>query len=158
MRDVETRPRRNEWFIIAAIILVSLPLILGFFLLILSSFSEDMITNLSPSSFRPTIENWINVFQGKLAITGGIRQNILKITFNTLIVALGVSGIVTLISTLAEIPREKIDDAPSPHASCLSRGCVNCRGLPFLSLNISSRSFHGSVIFIFLRSSCKSGS
>jgi len=101
MRDVETRPRRNEWFIIAAIILVSLPLILGFFLLILSSFSEDMITNLSPSSFRPTIENWINVFQGKLAITGGIRQNILKITFNTLIVALGVSGIVTLISTLA---------------------------------------------------------
>jgi len=101
MRDVETRPRRNEWFIIVAIILVSLPLILGFLLLILSSFSEDMITNLSPNSFRPTIENWINVFQGKLAITGGIRQNILKITFNTLIVALGVSGIVTLISTLA---------------------------------------------------------
>ena len=101
MRDVETRPKRYEWLIIAVIIFASLPLILGFALLVLSSFSKDMITNLSLESFRPTIENWVNVFQGKLAITGGIRQNILKITFNTLVVALGVSGIVTLISTLA---------------------------------------------------------
>lgn len=101
MRDVETRPKRGEWIIIITILFASLPLILGFALLVISSFSKDMVTNLSLSSFRPTIENWINVFQGRLAITGGIRQNILKITLNTLVVALGVSGIVTLISTLA---------------------------------------------------------
>ncbi|USS41256.1 carbohydrate ABC transporter permease [Thermococcus aggregans] len=101
MKDVETRPKKGEWIIVSAILLASLPLILGFALLVISSFSKDMVTNLSPESFRLTLENWINVFQGKLAITGGIRQNILKITLNTLIVALGVSGIVTLVSTLA---------------------------------------------------------
>ncbi|HIP89740.1 MAG TPA: carbohydrate ABC transporter permease [Thermococcus paralvinellae] len=119
MKDVETRPRRYEWIVILAILLASLPLILGFSLLMLSSFSREMVTNLDLSSFHFTLENWINVFQGKLATTGGIRTNILKITFNTLVVALGVSGVVTFISALAGYSLSRIDFRGRKHMMVL---------------------------------------
>ncbi|MBO8175786.1 MAG: carbohydrate ABC transporter permease [Thermococcus sp.] len=119
MKDVETRPSRYEWVIILAILLASLPLILGFSLLVLSSFSKEMVTNLDLSSFRFTLENWINVFQGKLATTGGIRTNILKVTFNTLIVALGVAGVVTFISALAGYSLSRIDFRGRKHMMVL---------------------------------------
>jgi len=119
MKDVETRPSRYEWIVILAILLASLPLILGFSLLMLSSFSREMVTNLDLSSFHFTLENWINVFQGKLAITGGIRTNILRITFNTLVVALGVSGVVTFISALAGYSLSRIDFRGRKHMMVL---------------------------------------
>ncbi|WP_297093086.1 carbohydrate ABC transporter permease [Thermococcus sp.] len=109
MRDVETRPKRYERLIILALLLASLPLILGFLLLVLSSFSTEMVTNLDPNSFHPTLENWVNLFRGKIATTGGIRVNIWRITFNTLIVALGVAGVVTGISALAGYSLSRID-------------------------------------------------
>ncbi|AEH25325.1 carbohydrate ABC transporter permease [Pyrococcus yayanosii] len=119
MRDVETRPRKYEWAIILAVFFASLPLILGFSLLILSSFSTDMVTNLDLKSLHFTIENWINVFQGRLAITGGIRTNILRITLNTFIVALGVAGIVTLVSTMAGYSLSRIDFRGRKHLMVL---------------------------------------
>ncbi|HIC98999.1 MAG TPA: carbohydrate ABC transporter permease [Pyrodictiaceae archaeon] len=119
MKDVETRPRRYEWIVILAILLASLPLILGFSLLMLSSFSREMVTNLDLGSFHFTLENWINVFQGKLAITGGIRTNILKVTFNTLVVALGVAGVVTFISALAGYSLSRIDFRGRKHMMVL---------------------------------------
>ena len=119
MKDVETRPSRYEWIVILAILLASLPLILGFSLLMLSSFSREMVTNLDLSSFHFTLENWINVFQGKHAITGGIRTNILRITFNTLVVALGVSGVVTFISALAGYSLSRIDFRGRKHMMVL---------------------------------------
>jgi inositol-phosphate transport system permease protein len=109
MRDVETRPKRYERLIVLALLLASLPLILGFFLLVLSSFSTEMVTNLDPGSFHPTLENWINLFQGKIATTGGIRVNIWRITLNTLVVALGVAGVVTGVSALAGYSLSRID-------------------------------------------------
>ncbi|NJE05032.1 carbohydrate ABC transporter permease [Thermococcus sp. M36] len=109
MRDVETRPKRYSRLIILALLLASLPLIIAFSLLVLSSFSTQMVTDLNPSSFQFTLENWINLFQGKIATTGGIRVNIWRITLNTLIVALGVSGVVTGISTLAGYSLSRID-------------------------------------------------
>ena len=119
MKDVETRPSRYEWIVILAILLASLPLILGFSLLMLSSFSREMVTNLDLSSFHFTLENWINVFRGKLATTGGIRTNILRITFNTLVVALGVSGVVTFISALAGYSLSRIDFRGRKHMMVL---------------------------------------
>ncbi|NJE76239.1 carbohydrate ABC transporter permease [Thermococcus sp. ES12] len=109
MRDVETRPKRYERLIVLALLLASLPLILGFFLLVLSSFSTEMVTNLDPGSFHPTLGNWINLFQGKIATTGGIRVNIWRITLNTLVVALGVAGVVTGVSALAGYSLSRID-------------------------------------------------
>lgn len=99
--DVEVRSKKTEVAITIAILMASIPLFLAFSLLVLSSFSKEMMTDLSLRSFRFTIENWINVLQGKLAFTGGIRQNIPKYTFNTALVALGVAGVVTVISALS---------------------------------------------------------
>lgn len=99
--DVEVRSKKTEVAITIAILMASIPLFLAFSLLVLSSFSKEMMTDLGLRSFRFTIENWINVLQEKLAFTGGIRQNILKYTFNTALVALGVAGVVTLISALS---------------------------------------------------------
>ncbi|MBW9220117.1 carbohydrate ABC transporter permease [Methanothermococcus sp. SCGC AD-155-N22] len=119
MKDIETRSGKYEWIVIFTLIIASLPLILGFLLLILSSFSKEMVTNLDLSSFHFTLENWINVFQGKLAITGGIRTNILRITFNTLLVALGVAVVVTLISTLAGYSLSRMDFKGRKHMMIL---------------------------------------
>ncbi len=119
MKDVETRPKRYGRIIILAILLASLPLIVGFSMLILSSFSTDMVTNLNPESFHPTIENWINVFHGKLATTGGIRAPILRITLNTLVVALGVAGVVTAVSTLAGYSLSRINFRGRKHMMVL---------------------------------------
>ncbi|CAB49113.1 carbohydrate ABC transporter permease [Pyrococcus abyssi] len=109
MRDVETKQRRGELVLILAIFLATLPLIIGFGLLMLSSFSTNMITNFDFSQFHLTLENWINVFQGKLAITGGVRVNMARIILNTLIVALGVSGLVTLISVMSGYALSRMD-------------------------------------------------
>jgi len=105
MKDVETRSKKGEVVLILAIFLASLPLLIGFTLLMLSSF----ITNFDFKDFHVTLENWINVFRGKLAITGGVRVNMGKIFLNTLIVALGVSGLVTIISVMSGYALSRMD-------------------------------------------------
>ncbi|WP_456471589.1 carbohydrate ABC transporter permease [Methanocaldococcus sp.] len=119
MKDIETKSSTYEWIIILVMLIASLPLILGFSLLILSSFSKEMVTNLDLSSFHFTLENWISLFQGKIAETSGIRVNILKIIFNTFVVALGVSGVVTLISALAGYSLSRIDFKGRKHIMIL---------------------------------------
>lgn len=99
MRDVELRKRSSELMILAVIIAVSLPVITGYSLLILSSFSKGMVTNLDPASFHPTLVNWILLFQGRTAVFAGVRVDIWGIVLNTLIVALGISFLVTVIGS-----------------------------------------------------------
>ncbi len=99
--DVEVKSRKIEIVLILAVFLASLPLILNYGLLILSSFSTEMVTNLDPTSFRPTIDNWILLFEGRLSVTGGVREDVVRYTINTAIVALGVAGVVVLVSVMA---------------------------------------------------------
>ncbi|WFO76284.1 carbohydrate ABC transporter permease [Desulfurococcaceae archaeon MEX13E-LK6-19] len=101
MKDVEIRTHKTEIIILLAIILASLPLIAGFSLLVLSSFSKKMVTNFDPSSFEFTLRNWELLFQGKVAITGGLTEDILRYFINTAIVALGVSLLVTIVGTMS---------------------------------------------------------
>ncbi|ADI31829.1 carbohydrate ABC transporter permease [Staphylothermus hellenicus] len=100
MRDVEIRKRSSEILIFLAIILASIPLITGYLLMILSSFSKTMFTSLDLNSFRPTLINWILLFQGRTAAFAGIHVNIWRIVLNTLIVALGISFLVTILGSL----------------------------------------------------------
>ncbi|MET1159877.1 MAG: carbohydrate ABC transporter permease [Thermoprotei archaeon] len=100
MRDVEVRSRASEAVLLLIILAVTIPLITGYSLLVLSSFSKNMVTNLDPSSFYPTLLNWILLFQGRTAQFAGIHVNIWGIVLNTLIVALGVSALVTLVGSL----------------------------------------------------------
>ncbi|NPA98422.1 MAG: carbohydrate ABC transporter permease [Crenarchaeota archaeon] len=100
LRDIELRSRRTELLLVATVLIFSIPLILGYGLLILSSFSKEMVTNLNPHDFIPTLRNWILFFEGRTAVFGGIRVNIWHIVLNTLIVALGVSFLVTLVGSM----------------------------------------------------------
>ena len=100
MRDVEIRSRSTELLIMCIVFMLSLPVITGYALIILSSFSRDMVTNLDPSAFKPTLTNWILLFHGRTALFAGIRVNIWGIVFNTLIVALGISLLVTITGAL----------------------------------------------------------
>ncbi|AAL80241.1 carbohydrate ABC transporter permease [Pyrococcus furiosus DSM 3638] len=109
MKDVETRSKSSEVVLILGLFLATLPLLVGFSLLALSSFSTQMVTNFDLSNFHPTIENWINALKGKLAITGGIRADMPKIILNTLLVALGVSGVVTGISIMSGYALSRMD-------------------------------------------------
>lgn len=100
-KDVEIRTHKVELILLLAVILASLPLIAGFLLLVLSSFSKKMVTNFDPNSFVFTLRNWELLFQGRLAITGGLREDILRYLVNTAIVALGVSVLVTIVGTMS---------------------------------------------------------
>ncbi len=101
LKDVEVRGRKIEAVLLLAIILASTPLIIGFSLLTLSSFSKHMVTNFDPNSFKFTLINWVRFLEGRMAITGGVRISVINIILNTLIVALGVAFVTTLIGTLA---------------------------------------------------------
>ncbi len=100
MRDVEIRKRTSELLIIAVILAVSLPLIIGYSLMILSSFNKNMVTDLNIRPTDWTLMNWIMLFQGRTALFAGVRVDILQIILNTLIVALGVSALVTIVGAL----------------------------------------------------------
>ncbi len=101
LKDVEIRGRRTELVLVLAVLLASLPILIGFSIIVVSSFSKKMVTNFDPSSFQPTLENWVNLFQGKSAAVGGLREDILRYALNTAVVALGVALIVTFVGTLS---------------------------------------------------------
>jgi len=105
LHDVETIKRRKMTIILAlAVFIASLPIILVYSVLILSSFSKEMITGLSFGKLKFTIENWILFFSGKLMTTqAAIRtyKDILRYILNTFIVGAGVAVIVTITSVMA---------------------------------------------------------
>ena len=133
LRDVEVRARKTEAIIALAIILATSPIIIGFSLIILSSFSKSMVTNFDPSSFHLTLENWINLLQGKSAAVGGLKENILKYTLNTAVVALGVSLVVTLVGTMSGYAISRMNFRYRKH---------------FLLLILLLHAFPGSVLIV----------
>ena len=133
LRDVEVKTRKTEVIIALAIILATSPIIIGFSLIILSSFSKSMVTNFDPSSFHPTLENWINLLQGKSAAVGGLKENILKYTLNTAVVALGVSLVVTLVGTMSGYAISRMNFRYRKH---------------FLLLILLLHAFPGSVLIV----------
>ncbi|ADG12697.1 binding-protein-dependent transport systems inner membrane component [Methanocaldococcus infernus ME] len=109
MRDIETGKKKYTYITILILLILSFPIILGYLLLILSSFSTHMITNLDFTSFSFTLKNWIMIFQGNLSTLGGIKNDISSIILNTCIVALGVSIVVTFVSTLSAYSLSRMD-------------------------------------------------
>jgi inositol-phosphate transport system permease protein len=105
LHDVETIKRRKFTVIVGlALLFASLPLIIVYVVLVLSSFSDRMITGIAFGDIRFTLENWVLFFQGQLTtIAGKVMSvwDILRYIFNTLLVAIGVAGVATLTSTLA---------------------------------------------------------
>ncbi len=107
LRDVETIPRRRLSLVLAlAVGLASLPMVLVYLLLVLSSFSnrpgmlglEEVLA--TEYSLRP----WIDFFEGRVAPAAGKIYDftyILTVIANTAIVAAGVTLVVVFTSVLA---------------------------------------------------------
>ncbi len=102
--DVETLKRRRlNLVLVLAVGLASLPMAATYLLLILSSFADHMLTGLDIFSARYGLWNWIMLLNGTLGPAAGKLPgyNLGEWIINTLIVALGVTIVVTTSSTLA---------------------------------------------------------
>ncbi len=93
---------RGVWgaIIVLALLFASLPIIVTYSTLILTSFANTIVS--SPwVKFELTLENWRLFLEGKLAPTAGVvytPSDILRFIFNTFLVAAGVTIVVLLAS------------------------------------------------------------
>ncbi len=103
--DVETINRRRMNVLLgAAVLIASIPILITYFILIASSFTNQMITGMVIGQLTFTLRNWILFFQGKLTVSAASLYStwtILRYIFNTFIVAFGVMAVVTTVTALA---------------------------------------------------------
>ncbi len=97
-----TVSRRLKIVIALALLTASTPILLTYGLLIISSFSENMVTDPLLRDLSPTLSNWITFLQGRLTYAPeGLERNVVEMVVVTLVVALGVAFTATLVSLLA---------------------------------------------------------
>ncbi len=103
--DVETINRRRLNLVLAlALAAAAAPMLMLYVLLVLSSFANTMITGFDIVNVTFTLRNWEMLFRGQLApeaVSTYTTRDIVMIILNTLIVALGVTAIVVLVSVMA---------------------------------------------------------
>ncbi|AEM38752.1 binding-protein-dependent transport systems inner membrane component [Pyrolobus fumarii 1A] len=106
-RDVETLPRRNLTLALAlGAGLASIPLVAVYVLLVLTSFSDTVVTGVEILEGRLpkfTLRYWEALLQGRLSaiVMMPVTIDVPATIVNTLIIALGVSLVTTLASTMA---------------------------------------------------------
>ncbi|BEP16908.1 carbohydrate ABC transporter permease [Pyrofollis japonicus] len=103
--DVETISRRRMTLLLATILgLISLPLVMIYLLLVLSSFADHMLSGPDIFTAKYSLENWRLLFEGRLEPAAAPLYtfwDLVKIIINTLVVAAGVAAVVVVASTLA---------------------------------------------------------
>ncbi len=103
--DVETISKRKLNIGLGiAVLLASIPILITYFVLIASSFTNQMITGSIIGQLTLTIQNWILFFEGKLTVVSAnilSVWDILRYILNTFIVAFGVMAVVTALTSLA---------------------------------------------------------
>jgi len=104
-KDVETISKfRINVIIGLALLFISLPIIINYAVLFISSFSNKMLSGMTAHEIKFTLENWRMFFSGRLSTTQAVLRNfwdIMRYIFNTLVVGLGVSAVVTLTSMMS---------------------------------------------------------
>ena len=104
-KDVETISKLRINLIIGlALLFASLPIIINYAVLFISSFSNKMLSGMSIHEIKFTLENWKMFFSGRLSTTQAALRNfwdILSYIFNTFIVGIGVAAVVTLTSIMS---------------------------------------------------------
>ncbi len=103
--DVETIDRRRLNLLLALVLgLAGLPVFMLYVLLVMSSFANTMLSGPDIFSARYSIENWRMLFEGRLSPAAGQQyttRDIIMIIVNTLVVALGVTAVVLVVSVMA---------------------------------------------------------
>ncbi len=138
LRSELEEPLAKGWLgavVIAALTLASLPIIVTYTLLVVTSFADKLVV--SPwTDFQVTLMNWKMFFEGRLSTTAAkiyTTGYVLKMIWNTFVVAAGVTGVVALTSI--------------PAAYTISR--MNFRGRsPLMKLLILLHAFPGVALII----------
>ncbi len=103
--DIETmRSSRLNLTIGLTLGVLSIPLVLIYLLLVLSSFANRLLSGPDILQASYSLSNWIMFFSGKLSPSSGrlfTPKDIIMIIINTLIVALGVMVVVVIVSVMA---------------------------------------------------------
>ena len=103
--DVETLSRRRLTLAIGlALGLASIPLVMLYLLLVLSSFADRLLSGPDIFEARYSLQNWRLLFQGQLEPAAArlyTLHDLLVIIANTFIVALGVAAVVIFTSVMA---------------------------------------------------------
>ncbi len=105
-RDVETIEKRGLTLALAlGLGAAAAPMVLVYVLLVLTSFADQVVTgpDLLSGVVRWTLRNWEAVLSGQLSVVfqGVLTANLYAALLNTLLVALGVSAVVVVASSLA---------------------------------------------------------
>ncbi|MCE4603908.1 MAG: carbohydrate ABC transporter permease [Aeropyrum sp.] len=94
--------RRLKLVMVLALLLASTPILATYGLLIVSSFSENMVTDPLFTDFSPTLQNWVSFIKGQITYApGALTRDVVAMTLVTLTVAVGVALVATLTSMLA---------------------------------------------------------
>jgi len=105
LQDVETLPRRRLTLVLGlAVGLATVPLVMLYMLLVLSSFADRMLSGPDIFSARYSLENWRLLFEGRLEPAAGqlyTARDLVMTVLNTLLVAAGVTVVVVLASVMA---------------------------------------------------------
>ncbi len=103
--DVETINRRRMNLALGIVVLIaSIPILVTYFILMASSFTNQMITGSMVGQLTFTLRNWILFFEGKLTVASAAvysMWDILRYILNTFIVAFGVMLVTTALATMA---------------------------------------------------------
>ncbi|HID42027.1 MAG TPA: carbohydrate ABC transporter permease [Pyrodictium sp.] len=105
VQDVETLPRRRLTLVLGlAVGLATVPLVMLYVLLVLSSFADQMLSGPDIFTARYSLENWRLLFEGRLEPAAGrlyTTRDLAMIVANTLLVAAGVTVVVIVASVMA---------------------------------------------------------
>ncbi|ALL01830.1 carbohydrate ABC transporter membrane protein 2, CUT1 family [Pyrodictium delaneyi] len=105
VQDVETLPRRRLTLVLGlAVGLATVPLVMLYVLLVLSSFADQMLSGPDIFTARYSLENWRLLFEGRLEPAAGrlyTTRDLAMIVANTLLVAAGVTVVVIVTSVMA---------------------------------------------------------
>jgi len=113
--------------IVIILVLITLPIIIGYFWLIIRSFSEDIVKGFIPTKL--TLKNWRFLWSEMKGY-----PDIWLTTFNTSIVALGVMAIEILITSLGGYALSRYD---FPGRSSLMKVILALHAFPAISLMVA---------------------
>jgi len=102
--------RRMKIVIALALLFASTPILMTYTMLVLSSFSREIVTDPFLRDFEFTLDNWILFLTGRLTYAAaGLGYNVVELVASTLIVALGVAIVATVSSMLAAYSLSRMD-------------------------------------------------
>lgn len=140
-RRARRREAAGRIALYAALVLLSLPIVVPYLWLVVAAFSERVSYGLLPSGF--TLNNWRFLWVSNLGFvtgTAGRLPNIWQVVWNSLVLAAGTTVIVVVVATLAGYFASRHD---FPRRTAFLKGALVLQAFPGITLLVA--------LFILLR-------